>query len=365
MSDENRLKKIVEAIKREAQFVSLKKTPAGTVTAPTDKGGGGTTKKEYGGAEAIMGGTPTPFGGGGGGGRGVSNPEVVQMQEAILNFGDVLSAHPVMSMKGGGQQEREGTKQPDFLGGTSAFGNFLVNQYVNNPEVVGGKQYVNIGMAEPLRTSTAIPSTNLAGIIKTISYVGGAGAEHKPDGDWKNRTNNALKQIYAVGKALMEFAKHMRLASNDFSDEDLEKLRSLIPESYTELKGDVGQRAAEITPYINKLTKFYKQFENTVLENPAFKPLINQEKAFVDYSKNVAQKLNEQEQAIYDANKSAVVPGVVINGKPLMLANIQDLPSFRKFLQSANVDLSRPGELQKHIDAIKYDLEGATFGAGF
>ena len=299
---------------------------------------------------------------------------VKDMQTAILNFARTLAAHPVMSMQQSGTQELLSAQNgkplpPDYLGGTTPFGNFLVHQYVNNAKVVG-EQFVNIGLSEPLRSGSAIPNVNLAGIINTIGVVGSTGAEHKPDGVWQTRTNNALKQIYAVGVSLMQFAKDMKFNINGVSDSDLETFKNEIPASYTDLKGTASKRAMLIAPIIDKLTKLYKAFETSILEHPEYKALIGQDKAFMDHAQMAPMELSKDEGAFYEAHKDAVIPNTNINGKPLRLMDIANITAFQHFLKGANVDISKLSEIQKYVNTVKSILGGAPehstdLGPGF
>lgn len=295
-----------------------------------------------------------------------SYPAVKQMQEAIVTFGTMLSAHPIMAGSGG-QQERPGSKTPDLLGGTTPFGNFLVNQYLNNAKVVG-EQFINIDLPQPLRSGTARHNVNLAGIINTIMRVGAPGpgnTEHKPDGLWQARTNNALKQIYAVGKSLLQMAKDLNVTIGGFGKEDLDDMAAFIPANYTDLKGNVENRATVLTKHINDLIEVYQKFEQVVLEDPELKPLIEQEKAFADHSQDMMATTTPEEQSLLEAHRDAIIPGANVNGKPVTLADIESLTAFQKFLKGANVDISKPAEVQKQVASLKHTLAGTDLGPGF
>lgn len=295
---------------------------------------------------------------------------VMEMQQAIVNFAKTIAAHPVGSMQGGGQQELPNATSSDYLGGTKPFGNFLVNNYVNNAKVVGD-QYVNIDMPQKMHSDTSMPNKDFAGVIHTLARIGTpgvGGGETKPDGIWQTRTNNALKQIYAVGKSLMQFGKEMGMSVSRFHDDDLQELASNIPASYTQLK-DPGETARGITPIINNLTTLYKDFENSVLEHPKLKALISQNKPFADHSKYVKQDLSAEDSAFIEAHRDAVIPGVTINGKPVRITDLENPMAFKKLLQTANIanlDVSKPTEVQKYLNTVKESLAGpGNFGAGF
>ncbi len=289
---------------------------------------------------------------------GSANSDIAKMQQAILNFGKILAEHPVMSMDETGQLERPGAKEPDYLGGNRPFGNFLVNQYVNNAKVVGD-QFVNIDLPEPKRSNTAMRNVDLKGVINTISRIGTPGTEHKPDGIWQTRTDNALKQIYAVGVSLMQFGKDMNLEVGEFPE-----LLKTLKDQILDVSGNKSERAQMITKVVNALTGLYKSFESDVLEHPDLKQLISQEKPLVDHSGSVPTELTKDDESVFDVNKGAVIPGVNINGRSVRLMDIVDMTAFKNFLKDANVDISKPGELQKNIDTIKSILN-ENEGSGF
>lgn len=287
---------------------------------------------------------------------------IKKMQEAILNFGSALSSHPIMMGASGTEERTRASGEKEYLGATDPFGNFLVSQYVNNANVVGN-QFINIDMPEPLRSRTATPDVNLKSVINTISRVGSPGAERKVDGIWQTRTNNALKQIYAVAAGLMHFAHDMGVAITGFTLNDLDSFKKLIPDSYTDLGADVGERAQQITQYIYALTALYMKFETAVLDNPQYKELINQDKPLADHSKQQVEMLSKDEASLYDQNKDAIIPGANIGGKPVRLMDVANMTAFKKFLQSANIDVSKPEVVNKQLALVKNLIE--TGGAGF
>jgi hypothetical protein len=336
------LKDIAAQIKKEA--VKIPRAPKGYVP-------GGRGVPHPGGRGTITPATPA---------TGMSSDAVKEMQQAIANFAKTLAAHPLGSMEG--QQDRPGS--PDYLGGTKPFGNFLVNHYVNNAKIVG-KQFVNVDMPEPVRSGSAIPNKDFAGVVRTISHIGSPGmGESKPDGIWQTRTNNALKQIYAVGKSLMQFGKEMGMSISGFYEDDLNELASNIPASYTQLK-DPSENARAITPIINKLTNLYKEFEDSVLEHPQLKAIITQDKPFADHSKFVKEELTPDERSFIEAHRDAVIPGVNINGKAVRITDLENTLAFKKFLQGANVDVSKPSEVEKYLSVVKNTIKGTDLGPGF
>jgi hypothetical protein len=292
---------------------------------------------------------------------------VKDMQQAIVNFAATLSAHPVMSMKGldtgeaNGTQTRDRTNGKDFLGGSLPFANFLVSQYVNNSDVVG-EEFVNVDVPEPVRSQASSPNVNLKSVVNTIGIVGSAGSQNKPDGIWQNRTNNALRQIYAVGAGLFRFARDMGITIKGYTEEQLNDFKNLIPKSYTDIK-DAANLAKQITPYITALGALYKQFESAVLEQPQLKELIEQNKPLVDHSGQAVVKLTADEQKMVDTNRAANIPGAVVNGKAVRLADIEGPVAFTNFLKSANVDVSKPSEVQKQLASIRTMI--AEEGPGF
>ncbi len=287
--------------------------------------------------------TPKPRGSG-----SVSSPAVREMQSAILNFADVAGSTDVTSLQGNqqgrqyGEQSREMPDQDgiptsrlddkkQFLGGSDPFGKFLVDQYVND-----GKQYLNVDVSgNKNRENASMDNANLRGMIDTMRRVGKPGEEKSTDGVWQVRTNNALKNIFLLTKAMMGFVTDMKMTAKGYDQEQLTKFQSLIPKEYTELTsfGEFSNRAKEITPHIVAITGFFKSLKRAVFNNKNLRKYIDQKESFHKYDKE------------YDATKRPTDQSIILDGKlPFVkeqksnwinLSELSSVDAFKAFIHRA------------------------------
>ncbi len=279
-----------------------------------------------------------------------SRTAVSEMQNALINLSKTMSQNYLTSID----------PQTHERGGSDPFGNFLVSQYVNNENVVG-KQFVNVDLGEPNRSATSMANKSLRGVISTLGRVGSPGSEKGVDGIWQTRTNNALKQAAAVASSLLQLQKDMGIESKLYSQEDLAQLKNNIPESYAKLGDTAASRAKILTPNLNKLSKFYLEFEKNILNQPKYKQLITQEKAFTTHKK--IEELDKEDQEFINTNIRQNVPGVNINGKPVALGDIATLESFKRFLSENNIPANNAQTFNKYFKLLQNLVE--TEGAGY
>jgi hypothetical protein len=272
---------------------------------------------------------------------------VKAMQQAILHFGDVLSKNYLMSAN-------------DPTRASDPFGSFLVNQYVNNEKVVG-KQFVNVDLREPLRSGTAIKNVDLRGIVSTIKRIGTPGSEGSADGIWQTRTNNSLKQIYAVAAALVQLQKDLGIQIEGYDDKDLAELKENIPDTYLHLDNTVLERAAKITANINKLTNYYLNFEKTFLNNEQYKSLITNSKPLFTHKSSLQLTPEEEKMANDYRNLKAKIPGVNLDGHPVSLYDIASLTNFKTFLENNNMRTD-DASLQKQVQRVKEMIDVSELG---
>jgi hypothetical protein len=299
---------------------------------------------------------------------GAGNSAVKQMQSAILGFAKTLASTPVGSMQPGGAQTHQRGEDQEYLGGTDPFGEFLTNHYVNK-KPSGGQQYVNVDLKSPTRTETATPNKSFKGVISTIARIGTPGAEHKVDGIWMERTNNALHEIYDVGKAILSFANDLGIPIKGYSQKQLDDFGTSIPKSYADIKGREGEFAQSFTPHINALTQVAQQFKKYVLENKQYSDYITQEKSVGKYDSNKTG-LTADEQKLLQSNMKTSIPGVSIDvpgtdGQkgytvPVALQNISNVENFKDFLKSLKINADDPKVLNSYITSVKGKLTQST-----
>tara|TARA_R110000868_G_scaffold99024_1_gene272580 strand:- start:9771 stop:10922 length:1152 start_codon:yes stop_codon:yes gene_type:complete len=292
---------------------------------------------------------------------------VKEMQQAILDFVGVAASTDVTSMTGNqhgqqyGQQTRAIPGQPvagqgeskddkEYLGGSDPFGNFLVQHYVKGDPV--GQQYLNVDVSgNKARSDASIENLNIRGILDTIKRIGTPGAEKAVDGIWQVRTNNALKNIFALTSGMLKFAQAMKLQVNGYTEDALKDFKSKIPESYTNLKtpNDVAEAAKQITPHIKAITKFFESLKTAVFEQPELRKFIDQKAAFVSYKKKIE---------IPEGIKHAILPNVKFNWikdpsqNYMLLSDLSSLEEFKRFLERTGVST-----LNADTNSIKQVLE--------
>lgn len=275
----------------------------------------------------------------------VSSSPVAKMQQALVNLGTVMSQNYLSKL--------ETKNQP--RGDSDPFGNFLVNQYINNEDVVG-KQFVHAkNVHEPTRSNTAMENKGLRGVVDTIGVIGTPGHERAADGIWKTRTNNSLKQTAAVAASLVRLQADMNLNLSGYDNDDLKELYANVPDNYTELGNTANERAKILTNNINKLSAFYTNFEKAVLNNDKYRPLITQQKAFKTYGKG--EELSKEENDFFETNKNQPIPNANFNGKPITLAAIYSPEAFKQFLLNNNLQGNKPAIYNKYLDEVKKAIE--------
>jgi hypothetical protein len=329
------------------------------------------------------------------GGASLSLKAVKQMQLAILNFANVAGSTDVTAMKDNtglqeGNQSRsyqtpeqskkdiddavlttnqekfdrtmDAQKSKEQLLGSDPFGSFLVQQYaVNDPH---GKQYLNVDVSgQDARKQNSMDNASLRGIIDSIKRLGSpgtSGGEKAADGIWMERTDNAIKNVYALTNAIFNFAKDLNVASK-YTEADLNAFRSNIPRKYTDLKSaeDKANAANVLTPQINKATEFFSSIKVSILNNANYRPFIDQKKPFVQYKKEVTPKpLDEKQEQVlkhYTSSGNLVVPNVKLPfiqnsaSNYIWFKELESLDNFKAFIKRTN-----PGQEPTQADLKKY-----------
>ncbi len=310
-----------------------------------------------------------------------SVPAVKEMQQAIINFAEQAAASDITSMTRSpageyGAQSRlapedmpEGrsleTKQ-EYLGGSEPFGNFLIQQYLGKTDPKG-RQYLNVDLATPERGHQSIENINLRGVIDTIRRIGTPGAEkNKPDGVWKSRTNNAIKNIYALTRAAFNFSKDLGFHSKNYTEKTLQDFENSIPKEYTELRSsaELAERAKILTSHINAAADFFGQFKNAVVNSKQLRPYIEQTKSFVQYPKATGIPSELQQYQYFG------LPGIKfdwITDQKKNWISLHDLSSseaFKQFVHRVGIDDRDPQSIKKIFDLV-YNKIMNTAGPGY
>lgn len=250
MTDEYKLKKIAEEIKRLAQGAP---DELGDVWGNQPKKPGGTAPQ-----------------GGGGGGVNVVGP-IKDMQEAMQQFAAVATKYGSVKQQPSppGQQ----ATAPRVDSRKKQFNDFITEQYLAGSDMKG-EEYTpdEKRVAKEQKQPTDLIEMNI--VVNGLQRIGGPQSELKADNYWDFRTNNALKNIYAFAYGLVNLSKDFgRTDAQSFTNEDLAKMKENIPEHRDpkDLKpAEKITRAKVLTPLIKKLTKFYEYYIKNIAEHPGF-----------------------------------------------------------------------------------------------
>lgn len=326
------------------------------------------------------------------------NPEVTQLQQAILNFADIASSSDVTSMSGNaegnmnGKQKRQipivdalptkgrpedgqmGDKQQyelnqqtkddtKYLGGSDAFGKFIVNNYIPKDSYIG-KQYLNVDVAgQKNREHASMAPSNLRGIIDTIKRIGSPNAkgEKTVDGIWQNRTNNALHVIGDLVAAMLSLSKDMNINVPGYTEKDLQVYKGTLPAAYTDLKSpaDFSARAKELIPHIKAMTDFFRNLNAKVFANKNLRKYIDQHQSFAKY-----------DQVLTDQNILKQNIPINLNGKQtnIYLNNLTNMDAFRRFVNlelGGSVDRTQPEETIKKLLSMVAEQINSKINLGF
>lgn len=288
----------------------------------------------------------------------IDDEPIKAMQQAIINLANKISEHDMADIKAPFTPDKD--KEGMYLGGSDAFGKFLVDRYMKT--VPTGKQFVTTDLRMPVRTETATEDVSLKNIIATMKRVGKPGQEHEADGDWGPRTNNALKQAAAFGRAMLMLTSDMDLKTS-YTQADLDLLNKYIPNDEKRVSQELKEKVAPIIEgELYKISNFYDSFKKFVLEHPQYKEQIEQNQPFYTLKSDL-KKMTPYEEKLYEANKLSELTGIQINGVPVHLHHLSDMISFKNFLKTAKINPDDKTSIKKSLDDIMSELgkEGAGF----
>lgn len=263
-------------------------------------------------------------GAGGGGGGGGANPQQVygaikEMQKAMQTFAQAVvtySAPP--KQPGQGQGQDQGQPQQDSK---KPFNDFIIEQYVSGSDIKG-EEY----SADPRRTSqqqkeeqaTDLLEMNI--VVDGLKRIGSPQSELIADNVWDFRTNNALKNVYAFAYGLVKLSEDFgRTNVQSFSEKDLQAMAALIPadQNPSQIPGaDKMDKAKQLTPLIQKLTRFYRFYVDQIATHPAWTRYIGKDEPMMTLQKgggDPTQLSEEQQQMMSNVGDMSLVnsiPGI-------------------------------------------------------
>lgn len=236
-------------------------------------GSGGTTTTNWS--------APSGGGGGGGGGSHVGGAGVIpirEMQKAIKDFATEAVKYNTTPKQEGGKVVR--TVNPDDK--RRDFNDFLAEQFSASADI-HGDEYTTDQSATSQESKQPTDLVQLNNVIDGLQRVGPGNRESMVDGVWDFRTNNAVRNTYALAAALVTANEALGgTAPNDrrvFKRSDLQNLAKAIPEQKDPYKegvsqAELGEKAKTIAALVKKLTDFYTYYSKTIMEHPAYKRYI-------------------------------------------------------------------------------------------
>jgi len=159
------------------------------------------------------------------------------------------------------------------------FNDFITLHYLNSSPLRGNERAVTKG-SDTAETKSPVYDDELIqmeNVVDNIARIGGRGRERFVDGIWGFRTQNALRNLYAFGDAIIRASEDFDApdyVKNIFTKDDATTMKGLIPTNYDLKKlssSDKTSLATRLTIIINKLTRFYLGFVNSVTKNPAYR----------------------------------------------------------------------------------------------
>lgn len=326
-----------------------------TITAPSEPTAPGTAPAASGGGLGSFmpgknqntPGSTSPFMPGQHAGGGTSSA-IKKMQAAILHFAEVASSSDVTSMKNGDS-------------GSDPFGNFLaerIGQSDNRPEA--NQQLVHTDLKQPQRSTTGIADSSLRGLIDDLRRIGTPGKENQPDGIWKGRTDHALKNIRLIVSELLSLSQDMQLPIPGLDEKSVEELKGSFYDQYTKIPpGKADEMANNLTPQINNFANVFASFKKTVLNNPAYKKYIDQNKSFVQYQQRAQSgddTLTPEENKLYSSDVNAHVPNVMLGKSPITLVDLNNMDNFKSLMTRAGLNPNDKSAMQNALNEVAKGL---------
>ena len=206
---------------------------------------------------------------------------VKEMQDAIQSFASTVTHYHTKRSPQTGKPTPISNRPTGLTESESFsdFNDFITLNYLNSSPIRGNEWSTDesantAGEKNPVYDDKLIQMRN---VVDNIIRIGSSRSERDPDGQWNWRTQNALRDLYAFGDALIRLSEDfssLTQAADIFTANDLQTMRSQIPTN-DQLKvmkpNDKINKAKKLTLLIGKLTKFYYYFANTVIKHPAYR----------------------------------------------------------------------------------------------
>lgn len=228
----------------------------------------------------------------------IPNKNIIAMQKALQSLAkNVLSSLKAEDMT---KTDEKGTptRESGAAMGRVSFNDFIVKNFLRQSDVEG----IEYDTKSPkMSEKTPYTPTHMSLIMDTMKRIGGEKEEDFADGKWGPRTNAAVRNAYAFGFAMNNFAKKFGAGKEIaaiYSDNDLANFKSSLPENENSLTPQQKENefAPAFTKHIIQINRMYNMIKSKIINNPENRSYIELDRPFVSYKKVVP--LNQQDQAL-------------------------------------------------------------------
>jgi len=293
---------------------------------------------------------------------------IQEMQTALQSLYGAFKNYPMFNKKPDYREQDKGQRGAEYgenyEHGSDSFLTTMMNRHVNKSDMVGTADM-------SVQGAQAGKSADLIKLLESLKTFGKG--LNKPDGAWGPYTNNALKNLYAITKAMLEMLANLHVKQDVYTNKDLEELKSSIPEDPKQNQNP-DESATTITKNIAKVKMLLGSFVNgTTGENSQLAPYINQQKAFeTSFNK---KPVNSRALVGYNVAQSQVpvlniqVPKDPMHPEqgtvPLVLGNLATAQDFKEFVDSSGimVDHKKPTDkesMNKIIETIENKIKAVN-----
>lgn len=232
------------------------------------------------------------------------------------------------------------------------FNDFLAEQYSATAKV-HGEEWSPSEKATKKDQKQPTEIIELDNVINNLRRIGPGQKEIMSDGVWDFRTNNAVKNVYSFAEALIKSSQDFESNLQGFNKFDLKRMYTLIPKKSLNKVSvkELEKRAELLTPLVEKLTEFYKEYSRLILNHPQYvqyinknTPLFRVHQAGADAG-DIPQDLKPYESKLNELElKNVPVPtpqGTIVTISNFPLSYLKDMNSVYSLMMSKEVGFTR------------------------
>lgn len=271
-------------------------------------------------------GPPAPKPSAGPAGHGVGNPQVKRMQQALMNLSQAVVSQ--INIKDLANPDNP-LQQQGEAAGRDSFNNFIAKSYLRNSDVPG-VEFDPDAKKTQMNQKTPSTPTRMGVIMDTMARIGSSKSEAVVDGRWGPRTNAGLRNAYALAYSLLNLAKDFKVPLQSYNEEQLAKLKELIPDDEAAMNVLSKVEAAPvITEHLKNIQRMYQEIKAHILEKPAYRAYIEGDQPFATYQKAGAGLTKQQ----IDAINAAFGNKLQVYNKPISISDLLSAEAFNNWVK--------------------------------